>query len=238
MLEFTLNKLVYFFPLSANVVFLFFLILTKFHKVPIYNKLSDLLYYWSFRPFFVFLFAFSINFLFHYLRLKPAWSLNLFPTFFQIIFCYLSFDLFAYLFHAACHNSSFLFVLHKSHHTIDADHLSWENGAKDSLGFELILMCFLVILGFVFGLNLFVISTTIILWKLMLALTHHSKQIDYGILNFILVCSKKHREHHLPLKLQTPGLNYGVTISLWDHFFEFVSPLLLRLKNVLTKKLN
>lgn len=235
MLEFILKKLVYFFPLSANVVFLFFIVLTRLHRVRTYNKLSHILYYWSFRPFFVFLFSFLINFVFHYFKLKPAWSLHFLPLIFQVVFCYFVFDLLAYLLHALCHSSSFLYALHKSHHAIDAEHLSWENGAKDSLGFELTLMCFLVSIGFIFDFSLLVISITIILWKLALALTHHSKQLDYGVLNLFFVSSKKHREHHLPLKLQKSRINYGVTLSLWDHLFEWVMLFFLRLKIYLQK---
>lgn len=215
MLDLILYKINLFHPTITNLISLFFLFFALVLKVQYIHSFRDFLYYWFLRPAVTFTFSSIVYF---FLRLSDIriFDFSFMPFLFQVLVLYLLTDFCIYILHFLMHNNAFLFQLHKIHHQIKT--LSWENGSKDTIWFEMILIVIMVVFSYSLHMSLPVIASTIFLWKLALAFTHFQKPIYSKWISFIVISPQKHELHHT--EPNRDFFNYSLTLPIWDFIFK------------------
>jgi len=202
-----------FHPGISIAVFILMAFLSRIYKVKIFYSFTDFLNYWILRPFFSFILAFSIIVALRKLGFTPLVQMYSFPFLFQVLFLFITFDLFASLLHKALHSVR-IYDFHKKHHSISV--LSWENSAKESIVFELSNCIFLGFLVFFFAISQPAILTALFLWKTSLALTHFNKPIKLGFLENIITSPYYHEEHHHEA---TQNKDIAISLRIWNRLF-------------------
>lgn len=212
-----IDKINFFHPTVTNIVSLFFLTLTLFHKVPFVHSKKDFFHLWVFRPIITYFWGFIISLTFGYFQIPYIMDLSALPTFFQIIFLYLIFDLIMYTIHYVCHNNETLFYIHRIHHQTEV--LSWENGSQDTIYFEFLIVGAIVIPAYLLKIPQINLVITLVFWKIMLAFSHYQKPFKFPFLEFLFISPEKHLIHH---EEKNHTFNYALTLSLWDNIFKWL----------------
>ena len=202
-----------FHPGISIAVFILMAFMSCIYKIKIVYSFADFINYWIIRPFFSFTFAFAIIFTLRKIGMTPLLQMYSFGFLIQVIFLFITFDLFASLLHKALHSVR-IYDFHKIHHNISI--LSWENSAKESLLFELLNCVFLGFFVFFFAISKPAILTAIFLWKASLALTHFSKPIKFGFLEGIITSPYYHEEHHHE---STQNKDIAISLRIWNRLF-------------------
>ncbi|MAF59549.1 MAG: sterol desaturase family protein [Candidatus Pacebacteria bacterium] len=177
---------------------------------------SDISYYWLLRPL-----AYIPLTVFLVVMLDSAgWTggglLTSAPIVVQIILLYLLFEFVAYWVHRIFHGNRLLYRFHMPHHRIKR--LEWSNGRQDHFVFEILLLVVFVSLGLLLGVSPLTFVTTIIVWYILLSLSHHNVAFSYGPLGKVLLSSSAHAVHHFGCTFEN-SKNFGVTLTLFDRLF-------------------
>lgn len=210
-----IDKINFFHPTVTNAVSLFFLALTLFHKVDFVHSSRDFFYLWVFRPIITYALGFVVSITFNYFDIPTLLDLSQLPAILQIILLYLIFDFLMYMVHYFCHNNSIMFAIHRIHH--DTEVLSWENGSKDTIYFEFLIVCSIAIPAYFLKISQINLVITLVWWKIMLAFSHYQVPFKFGYLEWIFISPEKHVSHHTQTN---QSFNYALTLSLWDNIFE------------------
>ncbi len=121
--------------------------------------------------------------------------------------------------HRLLHRSSFLWNFHKVHHSVKemgfAAHLRYH--WMEPVVYKSLLYIPLAIIG---GFNaqdvVFVHFFNIVIGHL----NHANLNWDYGFLKYIINNPKMHIWHHSKTLPKKFGVNFGITLSLWDYLFK------------------
>jgi len=141
------------------------------------------------------------------------------PTWLTLALGIVLLDLAIYGQHRASHKWSWLWRLHKVHHTdLDFD-------VTTAIRFhpiEIILsMCYKVILTLIIGVNPFAVIAFEIILSSCALFNHSNIKLPLAldrIVRLILVTPDMHRVHHSIIQVETDS-NYGFSISIWDRIF-------------------
>lgn len=148
-------------------------------------------------------------------------NLNKLPIALQLIVFFIVLDFVQWLTHVALHSSELLWRFHKVHHSVKemgfAAHLRYH--WMENILYKPLKTIALMVLGGVepsmaFAVHFFAI--------LIGHLNHANIKITWGPLKYIFNNSVMHLWHHakyLP-KDRKRGVNYGISLSLWDYFFK------------------
>jgi sterol desaturase/sphingolipid hydroxylase (fatty acid hydroxylase superfamily) len=146
------------------------------------------------------------------------------PLWLQFISYFVIADLIQYSIHVFLHRNKFLWRVHKVHHSVKemgfAAHLRyhWIETLVYKTGLYIVLSWFLNFeLQNVFILHAFSIFIG--------HLNHTNINLDYGIFRYVLNNPKMHIWHHakeIPDNHQY-GVNFGITLSIWDYLFKTAS---------------
>jgi sterol desaturase/sphingolipid hydroxylase (fatty acid hydroxylase superfamily) len=166
-----------------------------------------------------------MGFLFVYLLIEPARSLNLsiagfwphaWPIWIQAVLMVLVVDLLRYWLHRAAHENDTLWRLHAVHHSVE--HLYWLNTARfhpieKALQMSLDSVPFLLL-----GVDARVLSLYYIAYAANGFFQHCNIRLHYGWLNYIVGSAETHRWHH-SREPRESNANYGNTVIVWDLLF-------------------
>jgi len=167
-----------------------------------------------------FIYLFGQELLGRHLSALPSFNLSRVPSWSQILIIFFVQDFCHYWIHRLLHRFPFLWKYHKVHHSVEemgfAAHLRYhwmENVIYRSLG-----SIPFFLLGFS-PLDLFWVH----LFTLLIGhLNHANLEWNYGPLKWILNHPAMHLWHHaekIPQGRQY-GVNYGISLSLWDLIFK------------------
>lgn len=139
----------------------------------------------------------------------------------QLLIFFIISDLVQWCVHVILHRVPFLWKFHKVHHSVKemgfAAHLRYHFGETlvyNSFKYITLSMIF----GFQLELAFIIHGFSIIVGHL----NHANLNLDYGPLKYVLNNPKMHIWHHskaLP-KEHPYGMNYGITLSIWDYLFK------------------
>ena len=140
----------------------------------------------------------------------PAWS--------QFLLLFVVADFIQWNVHRMLHHSPWLWEFHKVHHSVEemgfAAHLRYH--WMETVVYKSVQYIPLVMIGF--GLDDFFILhlVTIVIGHL----NHANVKITYGPLKYVLNNPVMHLWHHAKeLPTGNHGVNYGISLSLWDYLF-------------------
>lgn len=148
-----------------------------------------------------------------------AINLASWPLWLQFIILFLMYDLIQWSVHVLLHRIPWMWKFHKVHHSVTemgfAAHLRFH--WMESVFYKSALFIILSFFGFglddLFFMHIFNITIG--------HLNHANINIDYGPLKYILNNPRMHIWHHakeMP-KEHPHGINFGITLSLWDYLF-------------------
>ena len=139
----------------------------------------------------------------------------------QLLIFFIIADFIQWCVHILLHRVPFLWKIHKVHHSVKemgfAAHLRYHFGETlvyNSFKYITLSMIF----GFQLELAFIIHGFAIVIGHL----NHANIELDYGPLKYILNNPKMHIWHHskaLP-KAHPYGMNYGITLSIWDYLFK------------------
>lgn len=161
---------------------------------------------------FLMLFGLKINSfqLFSLSKLPQFWSLTLF---------FLITDFLEWNIHRLLHTVPFLWKIHQTHHSVKqmgfAAHFRYN--WLEPIVYKTILYLPIIIIG---GFNL---NDVFIVHFITIAighLNHANLGWDYGFLKYIINNPKMHIWHHSKKIPNKYGVNFGITLSLWDYLFK------------------
>jgi len=146
------------------------------------------------------------------LRELPYWT--------QLIIFFLAMDFIQWCVHNLLHRSTFLWQFHKVHHSVKemgfAAHLRYH--WAETVLYEPAKYIMLLLLG---G---FEPSSVFVIYYVNIAighLNHANLALDYGPLKYLLNNPKMHIWHHAKaLPDGTDGVNFGISLSIWDYLFK------------------
>uniref|UniRef100_UPI004047BE26 sterol desaturase family protein n=1 Tax=Algoriphagus sp. TaxID=1872435 RepID=UPI004047BE26 len=140
----------------------------------------------------------------------PAWS--------QFLLLFVAADFIQWNVHRMLHHSPWLWEFHKVHHSVEemgfAAHLRYH--WMETVVYKSVQYIPLAMIGF--GLDDFFILhlVTIVIGHL----NHANVKITYGPLKYVLNNPVMHLWHHAKeLPTGSHGVNYGISLSLWDYLF-------------------
>lgn len=139
----------------------------------------------------------------------------------QILIYFVLADFIQWSIHVALHRFPFMWRFHKVHHSVK------EMGFAAHLRFHFMETVFYktglyIVLGYIFNFSLENAFIMHALTILIGHLNHANLALDYGPLKYVLNNPKMHIWHHakeLP-KEHPYGMNYGISLSLWDYLFK------------------
>jgi sterol desaturase/sphingolipid hydroxylase (fatty acid hydroxylase superfamily) len=222
MLENILYKLSLFHPTISNAVSLLFLALSIVFNVSYVNSTRDLVYYWYIRPIVTFFISAIIRIIIETLFPGTLFDLSGNNFFINIVLLYLLIDFNIYLIHFLMHKNKWLFHFHRIHHQIE--NLSWENGSKDTIVFEIAVVTIAVLFSYFLNISLMTTAITIFIWKFALAYTHSNSRYHSSWLNWLIISPEKHELHHT--HSNKDDYNFSITLTFWDELYRFVRKLL------------
>lgn len=141
------------------------------------------------------------------------------PFWLEIVLCLLLLDFAIYVQHWASHRFSFLWQVHRVHHSdLDIDVTTAIRFHPIEIGLS---MLYKVVLVFLFGID----ALAVLLFEIILngcALFNHSNialpsWLD-RCLRLVIVTPDMHRVHHSIEREETDS-NYGFNLAIWDRFF-------------------
>jgi sterol desaturase/sphingolipid hydroxylase (fatty acid hydroxylase superfamily) len=143
--------------------------------------------------------------------LVGAWSVGL-----QVLFFFVTHDLYIYWFHRWQHHSDTLWRLHEAHHSGGA--VDWLTASR-SHALEILInqtseFAPLVLLG---------AAPEVVLWKAMIDAVwgmyiHSNIDVRTGWLQRVVNGPEMHRWHHA-IDLAPPGVNFATKLAVWDWLF-------------------
>ena len=166
-------------------------------------------------------FEFFLQKTFHF---KPEdiqlFQLEKYPIWIQLLIFFIITDFVQWFTHILLHRVSFLWEFHKVHHSVEqmgfAAHLRYH--WMETVVYKSMLYLPVAIIGGGKFEDVFWVHTFAILIG---HLNHANVHITYGPLKYILnnpVMHLWHHAYHLP-EGRKYGLNYGISLSLWDYIF-------------------
>ncbi|HCQ28775.1 MAG TPA: sterol desaturase [Flavobacteriales bacterium] len=166
-------------------------------------------------------FEFFLQKTFHF---KPEdiqlFQLEKYPIWIQLLIFFIITDFVQWFTHILLHRVSFLWEFHKVHHSVEqmgfAAHLRYH--WMETVVYKSMLYLPVAIIGGWKFEDVFWVHTFAILIG---HLNHANVHITYGPLKYILnnpVMHLWHHAYHLP-EGRKYGLNYGISLSLWDYIF-------------------
>ena len=147
-------------------------------------------------------------------------DMSTYPEWLQLLVFFLATDFIQWFTHVLLHRFNFLWRFHKVHHSVEqmgfAAHLRYhwmENVIYTPMKYIAVML-----------IGNFSPEHAFIVYYFAIAighLNHANIKLDYGPLKYILNNPKMHIWHHakdLP-KEHPHGMNYGITLSIWDYIF-------------------
>ena len=166
-----------------------------------------------------------VGFLFAYLLIGPARSLNLpfagiwphdWPVWLQAILMVLAVDFLRYWLHRAAHENETLWRLHSVHHSVEQ--LYWLNTARFHPIEKAMQMCLDSLPFLLMGVHEVVLALYYIAYATNGFFQHCNVRLHYGVLNYIVGSAETHRWHH-SREPREANANYGNTVIVWDLLF-------------------
>lgn len=148
-------------------------------------------------------------------------SIGSLPTSVQLLLIFLLTDFVQWNIHRLLHSVPFLWKFHKVHHSVQemgfAAHLRYH--WMESVVYKTLQFIPLALIGFNTE-NLFVVYV----FQIIIGhLNHSNLNLTYGPLKFVLNNPVMHIWHHSKnLPEGSNGINFGITLSLWDYIFKTV----------------
>lgn len=147
-------------------------------------------------------------------------DLNALPTILQLLIFFVVTDFVQWLVHRMLHRLPFLWEFHKVHHSVEemgfAAHFRFH--WMEIMLYKPALYITIAMIGGINMQNVFVVYYFTILIG---HLNHANINVSYGVLKYIFNNPKMHIWHHaheLP-KNHLHGVNFGISLSLWDYIF-------------------
>lgn len=205
---------------TATLAATFFVcaLVSIFNKSPVISKsiLLDVLYYWILRPLLYIPLVILLVVFLDFIGWTREGVLTNSPIIVQAISLYLLFEFIGYWIHRLFHWNQQLHRFHTLHHTIDK--FQWSNGRKDHFVFELLLLASLVFVGIWLGVAPITFIITIVVWYILLSLSHHNVAFSYGFMDGVLLSARTHGDHHFNISSENTK-NFGITLSMYDRIF-------------------
>jgi len=145
------------------------------------------------------------------LHLVSAWPVPL-----QVLFFFVTHDLYIYWFHRLQHHSDVLWRTHEAHHS--GDDVDWLSGTR-SHSLEILInqtieFAPIALLGAAPEVAL-IKATIDAVWGMYI---HSNVDVRSGRLQLVLNGPEMHRWHHAR-ELAAPGKNFATKLAIWDHLF-------------------
>ena len=146
-------------------------------------------------------------------------SLSNLPRFWSLILFFLVSDFLQWNIHKLLHRVPFLWKIHQTHHSVKqmgfAAHFRYN--WMEPIVYKSLLYLPIIIIG---GFNL---NDVFIVHFISIAighLNHANLGWDYGVLKYVVNNPKMHIWHHSKKMPNKYGVNFGITLSLWDYLFK------------------
>ena len=162
----------------------------------------------------------ALNGFLHELGLPVPESLALLagtPLWAQFIVFLVLKDFLEWNIHRLLHNVSWLWELHKLHHSIEE--LDWIGNFRFHWGEIIVYKTLSYLPLVVLGVDNRVLFAIAVLWTVMLDLNHANVPISWGPLRYLLNSPKMHVWHHDVEQHGKGGQNFGQVLSVWDWIF-------------------
>jgi sterol desaturase/sphingolipid hydroxylase (fatty acid hydroxylase superfamily) len=138
------------------------------------------------------------------------------PLYLQVLFFFVTHDLYIYCFHRLQHYSSFLWRIHEAHHGVDD--VDWLSGVRshplEILVNQTIEFAPIALLGAPTEVAL-IKATMDAVWGMYI---HSNLDVRAGILQRVFNGPEMHRWHHAR-DLAPPGKNFATKLAIWDFLF-------------------
>jgi sterol desaturase/sphingolipid hydroxylase (fatty acid hydroxylase superfamily) len=152
----------------------------------------------------------NLNFL--TIQTTSSWPLPL-----QILLAVVLSDFLHWVCHMALHKSTVLWAFHAVHHSQENMNVFTDDRShpvellfKQAMSFVPFLMFQIPVLP-----TVFVVS---VIWQMLSRFVHANVQINFGVINYVLVSPQFHRVHHSK-EDRHHDKNFGGLFSFWDHLF-------------------
>jgi sterol desaturase/sphingolipid hydroxylase (fatty acid hydroxylase superfamily) len=148
-------------------------------------------------------------------------DLNALPFGLGVLLFFLITDFIQWNTHRLLHRVPFLWSFHKTHHSVKemgfAAHLRYH--WMEPIVYKSILYIPLAIIG---GFNVTNVAIVHLFALTVGHLNHANLGWDYGLLKYVFNNPKMHIWHHAKERPEnhTYGVNYGISLSLWDYIFQ------------------
>lgn len=146
-------------------------------------------------------------------------DLNVLPTAIRLLLFFLITDFVQWNIHRLLHRVPFLWNFHKVHHSVKemgfAAHLRYH--WMETVVYKSILYIPLAIIG---GFNVQDVMIVHLLALTIGHLNHSNVKLDYYFLKYFFNNPKMHIWHHAKVIPAKYGVNFGISLSLWDYIFK------------------
>jgi sterol desaturase/sphingolipid hydroxylase (fatty acid hydroxylase superfamily) len=139
------------------------------------------------------------------------------PLWVQFVVFLILKDFVEWIIHRVLHNVSWLWELHKLHHSIEE--LDWIGNFRFHWGEVIVYKTLSYLPLVVLGVDPRVLLAIAVLWTVMLDVNHANLAISWGPLRYLLNSPKMHVWHHDVEQYGKGGQNFGQVLSVWDWIF-------------------
>ncbi|MFC6268721.1 sterol desaturase family protein [Frigoriflavimonas asaccharolytica] len=146
-------------------------------------------------------------------------DLSKLPTYLSLIIIFIVVDFIQWNVHRLLHSVPFLWNIHKTHHSVKemgfAAHFRYN--WLEPIVYKTVLYLPIILIG---GANLQEIFIVHFITIAIGHLNHANLGWDYGFLKYIFNNPKMHIWHHSKKLPNKYGVNFGISLSLWDYLFK------------------
>ena len=146
-------------------------------------------------------------------------SLSKLPRFWSLLLFFLISDFLQWNVHRLLHAVPFLWKIHQTHHSVKqmgfAAHFRYN--WMEPIVYKSLLYLPIIIIG---GFNLEDVFIVHFITIAIGHLNHANLGWDYGVLKYVINNPKMHIWHHSKEMPNKYGVNFGITLSLWDYLFK------------------
>lgn len=146
-------------------------------------------------------------------------DLSKLPTFFSLLIIFIIVDFIQWNVHRLLHSVPFLWKIHKTHHSVKemgfAAHFRYN--WLEPIVYKTVLYLPIILIG---GANIQDIFIVHFITIAIGHLNHANLGWDYGFLKYIFNNPKMHIWHHSKKLPNKYGVNFGISLSVWDYLFK------------------
>ena len=178
----------------------------------------DLVWYTLIQSYFlkILIFDYIITPIDHHYNLSRLHLVTGWPLWVQVLFFFVTHDLYIYWFHRAQHHNKVLWRIHEAHHS--GKDVDWLAGSRSHV-FEIIINQTIEFAPIVLlGANPLVVPIKALMDAVYGMFIHSNINVSFGKLKYIFNGPEMHQWHHAD-NVAVFYMNYSTKLSLWDWLF-------------------